>query len=84
MEDGSFCFLCPTCQGTILVAPHELNCRIFRHGVFRTTGEPISPHAPKEECDRLFFQNLIYGCGRPFQVIQQTDGSEKAVICDYI
>lgn len=83
-EDGLFCFDCPTCNGAIIVAPHELNCRIFRHGVYRTTGEPIPPHTSKEECDRLFFHALIHGCGKPFQVIRQEDGTEKAVLCDYI
>jgi hypothetical protein len=27
---------------------------------------------------------MIHGCGKPFRVIQQADGSELAVICDYI
>ena len=84
MEDGSFCVECPTCQGVILVAPHELHCRIFRHGIYRMTGEPIPPHATKEECDSLFFQNMIYGCGKPFQVVRQEDGTELAVLCDYL
>jgi hypothetical protein len=84
MEDGTYVFDCPTCHGMILVAPHELNCCIFRHGVDRTTGEPIPPHTTKEDCDRMFFQNTIYGCGKPFQVIKQEDGTIRAVICDYL
>jgi hypothetical protein len=27
---------------------------------------------------------MIHGCGKPFRVIQQADGSELAVECDYI
>lgn len=96
MED--LIFSCPHCQGSILVYRQDLHCRIFRHGVYRTTGEPIPPHAPKEYCEQLVLQDMIYGCGKPFQVIQQNDGSEpqvpsaepqvhsteKAVECDYI
>jgi hypothetical protein len=48
------------------------------------TGEPIPPHATKEECDSLSLQNMIYGCGKPFQVVKQEDGTELAVLCDYL
>jgi len=79
-----YLFTCPHCQGTIIVQPNELNCRIFRHGVYRSTHEPIPPHASKSECDRMTEENLIVGCGKPFRVITQEDGTELAVICDYI
>jgi hypothetical protein len=75
---------CPHCQGSVIVCPNELNCRIFRHGVYINNGNPIPPHSSKEECDRLFHQGLIMGCGRPFRVITQEDGSELAVVCDYL
>ena len=72
--------ICPHCAGCIIVHHNELNCRIFRHGVYRDSHQPISPHASKEECDRLLAENLIEGCGKPFRV---TDTME-AVVCDYI
>ncbi len=77
---------CPHCSEPILVYHSEINCTIFRHGIFRHTGEQMNPHAPKEECDRLFRDGLIYGCGRPFRVIKRdterpTYYSEE---CDYI
>jgi hypothetical protein len=75
---------CPHCEGTIIVQTNELNCRIFRHGVFLANGEPIPPHSPQTECERLVSENLIVGCGKPFQVVHQEDGSEQAVACDYI
>lgn len=75
--------VCPHCQGTVVVDPQELNCRIFRHGVFRTTGEPIHPHAPREECERLVAAGAIFGCGGPFRVERTAEG-EHAVVCDYI
>lgn len=73
-------FICPHCHGCIVVHHAELNCRIFRHGVYRDSHQPIPPHTSKEECDRLLTQNLIVGCGKPFRV---TDTLE-AVVCDYI
>jgi len=82
--DSFYQLTCPHCYGTIIVLPNELNCRIFRHGVFLSNNEPIPPHASKAECDRLVTENLIAGCGKPFQVVRQDDGSELAVICDYI
>jgi len=74
---------CPHCQGTIIVHPGELNCRIFRHGVYRINGQPMSPHAPRAECERLVEQNLILGCGKPFRV-EQREGVETAIECDYL
>ena len=85
MESSDFyLFTCPHCQGTIIVQRNEIYCRIFRHGVYRNNAEPINPHTPKEECDRLVEQNLIIGCGKPFRVVQQDDCSELAVVCEYI
>jgi DNA-directed RNA polymerase subunit RPC12/RpoP len=71
---------CPHCNGAIIIYPNELNCRIFRHGVYLANNEPIPPHAPKEECDRLASEGLIYGCGKPFMIQQDM----TAVACDYI
>ncbi len=73
---------CPHCDGSIIII--ELNCKIFRHGVFKNTGNQIGPHSSKEECDQYIKQNLIYGCGKPFQIIEDNDNKYKAVICDYI
>lgn len=69
---------CPHCAGSVEIV--ELNCRIFRHGVVKATGQQMSPHAPKEECDRLADQQLIFGCGKPFQL----DAANHAQVCDYI
>jgi hypothetical protein len=86
MED--LILTCPHCGGTIVVHPSELNCRIFRHGVLRTTGEPIHPHAPREECERLVAEGAILGCGGPFRVerstVQGAGDVERAVVCEYI
>ena len=73
--------LCPHCKIPVII--EELNCCIFRHGVLIGTGKQIDPHLEKTLCEKLIKDNLIYGCGRPFQVIEK-DGTFVAVICDYI
>lgn len=75
--------ICPHCHGMVIVMYHELNCRIFRHGIYLANGQPIPPHASESECAQLVANHLIAGCGKPFQVIQQ-DGLEVAVECGYI
>jgi hypothetical protein len=84
-EDNKFdVFTCPHCGGTVIVDHGQLNCHIFRHGVLKTNGQQVPPHTVKAECDRLAEQNLIFGCGKPFQVTRQSDGSLAAVACGYI
>jgi len=73
-------FNCPHCEMKIIVEIKDLNCHIFRHAVYKETGEPIPPHAPKEECDKLFDNGLIYGCGKPFRI----NGNNDIEVCDYI
>jgi hypothetical protein len=68
---------CPHCHAPVVIL--ELNCAIFRHGVFKSTYEQIPPHLPKEDCAELVKQEKIFGCGKPFQIVNGV-----AVICDYI
>lgn len=73
--------VCPHCNGTVVV--EQLNCQIFRHGIFKRTGEQMNPHLKKEDCDSLFETGRIFGCGKPFKVVPKDDGYE-AIVCDYI
>jgi len=66
---------CPHCGISIEVV--EVNCSIFRCGVYKHNFEQIPPHLPKEECDLLI--DKIYGCAKPFKYVNQR--LEK---CDYI
>jgi hypothetical protein len=59
-------FNCPYCNIHIMVMKNEVNCKIFRCGVFKQTGQPIHPHLSEVECKRMVKENLIYGCGNPF------------------
>ena len=78
LSDG---IICPHCEEPVLI--EKLNCCIFRHGIIKKSLKQMNPHASKEECDHLFSQGLIYGCGKPFKIIKvnNTFISEK---CEYI
>ena len=85
-EDNAFIFLCPHCDGTVIVQQGEINCQIFRHATLKQTGEQINPHASKQECDYLYENQLIYGCSKPFRIFRDETGSNwsYADVCDYI
>lgn len=68
---------CPHCQQLLMII--ELNCGIFRCGVYKHNFNPIPPHLDKVSCDMLINNNLIYGCSKPFKII-----GESAFPCDYI
>ena len=76
---------CVHCEDLIIINKKDFNCKIFRHGVYKSNNEQIDPQFCKEECDRLFNEGLIYGCGKPFKLIidkkEDKYGTEK---CDYI
>jgi len=73
--------ICPHCQESIII--EEINCAIFRHAVLKINNQQINPHSPKDICDVLIEKKLIYGCGKPFQLIKK-DNKLEAIICDYI
>jgi hypothetical protein len=71
---------CPHCNIPVLI--EQLNCKIFRHGILKSNNIQINPHANKEECDYYINNDLIYGCGKPFRIIENNDF--KIEICEYI
>ncbi len=77
-----FIIICPNCNDFVII--QELNCCIFRHGVFTHNGNQIDPHTQKELCDQYIYTNAIYGCGKPFQVVADSSGNYNAVICNYV
>jgi len=74
--------ICPHCQEYIIV--QELNCKIFRHGMYKSNHEQIPPHSSKAECDKYVESGFIYGCGKPFQIVVLENGDWKVEPCDYI
>jgi hypothetical protein len=67
---------CPHCGGLVEII--EINCGIFRHGIIKETGQQMDPHSSKEICEHLVENNLIYGCGKPFEIV-----NDKLVPCEY-
>ena len=63
-------FTCPyeECQGTITVAPNQINCGVFRHGVYKTSGRPVGAHLSQDKCLELVKQGKVYGCVQPFRI----------------
>jgi len=73
---------CPHCLKPVLI--EQLNCKIFRHGTFIVNGQQVNPHATKEVCDYFVANDMIYGCGKPFCIINAEDGTFVAIVCEYI
>ena len=72
-------YQCPYSDCSIAIEIVEVNCAIFRCGIYKDTGQQIEPHLSKEECDKLKKQDKIWGCGRPFKLVNY-----QLVICEYI
>ena len=72
---------CPNCNELIII--EQINCGIFRHGILKQTGEQMHPHLPKTECEDLVNRALIYGCGKPFQIIIKNN-TMTVQKCEYI
>lgn len=73
-----FVVQCPHCHEWVSI--DQLNCRIFRHGVWKHTMTQIHPHSSQKECEHYVEHDLIYGCGKPFQILLDN----TVVPCDYI
>ena len=73
---------CPNCNDYIIIS--ELNCCIFRCGIYKKTNTQIDSHLSKEKCDILIKNDLIYGCGNPFKIVIEDDGTWIVQKCDYI
>jgi len=73
---------CPYCQDYFIIYKKELNCHIIRHGSYKKDYKQIDPHLCKEECDRLVEENLIYGCAKPCEIIEENN-EYKCIICEY-
>ena len=77
---------CPHCQEFIWI--DQLNCRIFRHASFKVkddkvkemVSEQIPPHATQIECEKWVKEGLVYGCAKPFQILE----TGEVIPCDYI
>lgn len=81
MKTYDFEIKCPHCNDYIII--EQINCGIFRHGIFKYNLLQINPHLTKLECDKLKKQDLIYGCGKPFKVVFENN-EWIGIECEYI
>jgi hypothetical protein len=74
---------CPHCNEIRFI--EQINCGIFRDGIFKHNLEQIPPHSSKDDCDKFIRENSIIGCGKPFRIYEEVN-SKKFIIekCDYI
>jgi hypothetical protein len=75
--------ICPYTDCNIGIEIIEINCAIFRCGIYKDSNTQINPHLSKDECDALKKEDKIWGCGRPFQLVTK-DGNCTLIQCDYI
>lgn len=75
---------CPNCKNIVFLLKKDFNCKIYRHGVYKKDLKQIDPHMKKEDCIKLAKDGLIYGCGKPFEIIEEPKDVFKIVKCDYI
>jgi len=84
IDDEYYHFLCPHCKHSIIVYKNDLNCRIFRHAVFKDSCKQVDPHLSKDQCELLYSTDKVFGCAKPFQIIIDNKMQLFAQICDYI
>lgn len=80
-EDNYYWFLCPHCAKMIQVLKNQVNCKIFRCGVYKNNMQPIHPHLDKNSCEQLLETGVVYGCTKPFRMDMN---NMKVQICGYI
>ena len=49
--------VCPHCNQLIII--EKINCAIFRHGIFKESGNQIDPHSSKDLCEYYIKKNII-------------------------
>ena len=77
-----FIITCPHCQEKVLI--EQVNCGIFRHAVFKSSGDQVPPHLPENECLKLIEADAVVGCCKPFRLLLRENGVYEAVQCGYI
>ena len=87
-DDNYYIFPCPHCLALIKVKAGELNCRVFRHGIYRKNFKGIPAHLPKNKCEELVRRACIIGCAKPFEFFGGGKGNladKKCIVkdCEY-
>ena len=82
-QDDYLLFPCPHCLELVMVMKKDINCRIFRHAVYKDNYLQVNPHLPKKLCEYLMKDKEVYGCTKPFEIIFTENGYEVDE-CGYI
>lgn len=82
-SDNFYIFTCPHCGLYIQVHKDEINCRIFRHAIYKNNFLQINPHTSEDECNKLKETGQVYGCTKPFMLVKYND-QYMVQICGYI
>lgn len=72
---------CPHCEGMVEIL--QINCGIFRHGIYKNMQTQLNPHAPENICREASKKEKIYGCGKPFK-LEFREKEYIAIKCEYI
>ena len=59
--------MCPYCG--LVSEIEQINCGVFRCGYYCNSLLQIPPHLSEEEGNRLVKEKKIYGCSRPFKIV---------------
>ena len=78
-EEDTYYFECPHCKQICQVPRNEIRCTIFRHAMYKHNMSNINPHASQRECEKMLWNDEVYGCAKPFRF----DG-EQVSICGFI
>lgn len=81
VDKDIFRYVCPHCRLWTEVFQKDLNCKIFRHAVYKKDFKPINPHASEAEVSTI--KDKIIGCGGPHQLFQSQDGEWKVKISSW-
>jgi hypothetical protein len=57
----------------------QINCNVFRCGVYKDSYLQINPHLPQDISEKLVKEDRIWGCGKPFQFC-----NDKLIPCAWI
>ena len=79
VDNNYYVYKCPHCGIPCITAINEVNCKIFRCGIYKHNGEQVEPHLSKYLCDALKENDKIWGCGKPFQLVNGI-----LVKCEYL
>ena len=74
-----FIVSCPHCGMYIEIL--SIACGIFRCGQYKINGQQLDPHYSEQRCIFVVENGMIYGCGKPFKIIDKKTPPEK---CGYI